>query len=156
MTRIANDRKSHLVLSIWHTEHLAVRRRVERSLPLAAGRLALGCLFSSRGLLSLSSSSGFSALLHVEARSERINVEEGILAVVNLGSRHFVHALVARVADGGQVHVGALLRDLDALEPIHKSTVRSAACYAGYLLGVMEVERINNILDLCGLNVVLQ
>lgn len=154
MTRIANDRQSHLVLRIWHTEHLAVRRRVERSLPLAAGRLALGSLFDGRSLTRLSG--GIGAFLHVEARSERINVEEGILAVVNLGSGHSVHALVARIADGRQVHVGALLRDLDTLEPKQKSTISSETCHDGYLLGVMEVECINNILDFSGLNVVLE
>ena len=98
MTGVADNGQSHLVLGIWHAEHLAVRRRVERRLPLAAGRLALGGLLGG-GRIGLSGSLG--AFLHVQARSQRVDVEEGILAVVNLSGRHPVHALVARVADGG-------------------------------------------------------
>lgn len=105
-------------------------------MPLATGRLTLGSFISSRCLIRLGRS--FSALFHVQARSKRVDVEERVLTVVDLSSGHFVHALMASIADSRQVHVGALLRDLDTLE-----------------FGIMEVESINNILNFGRLNIVL-
>ena len=39
--------------------------------------------------------------------------------MIDLSGWHFVHRLVAGVANGWQIHVGLLLGDLDALESIN-------------------------------------
>ena len=59
----------------------------------------------------------FYNVFSVEFGAERIDIEEWVLPVVDLGRWLSVFALEALVAYGWQIHVGSLLSDLDSLEP---------------------------------------
>lgn len=149
MTGVPDDRSLHLaLLRVRNTQHLPVGTRLQ-------GAFLDGSTITIQFSLWLVLRFGCSLismtiLIHVQTCSERVDVEEWVLAVVDLSSRHAIQALVASIADSRQIHVRLLLGDLDTLESNKKSVAISN------LLSVMEIIRINDVLDLGRLKVFLQ
>jgi len=52
----------------------------------------------------------------LETRAKRINVEEGVLPVLDVGYWRAVKRLVALISNCGQIHVRLLIGNLNALE----------------------------------------
>ena len=120
----------HLGLDGWVSEVLAVeilwflRHRVAHIpnhwnvnvLGLNIGDLlgVHGCLVTWAQILKLISCSSIS---HIQTRSQRVHVEEGVLSVLDVGDRVTVKWLMTGIAHSGEVHPRSLLLDLNTLEP---------------------------------------
>ena len=75
---------------------------------------AHSCLVARAQILKLFS---ISCISHIQTRSQRVHVEEGILSVLNISYRVTVKWLMTSIAHSGQVHPCSLLFYLNTLEP---------------------------------------
>lgn len=123
MTGIPDDWQLHLAV-VWQPKHLSIFCGSQR------GLLRLSQLLE---LLQLCN------VLRVQLGAQRIDVEEWVFPMVHLSCWHSVCTLEALIAHRGQVHVGALLGDLNSLE-----------------LGVMEVVGVADVLQLGRVHLLLQ